>query len=82
MAFPPDETQSDPAAIPHFDDPLRIEESVFSAGDLDGDGADDLFGTSEHYILDESGSPSARSNPELHIYYGTPASAAPGNDVH
>jgi hypothetical protein len=44
-------------------------EYAIPAGDLDGDGADDLFTTSYIFHVDESRI--ALGSPELHIHYGT-----------
>ena len=63
-----------------FDDSGRGLSSAIPAGDLDGDGADDLFTTSEHYQV-ESSSPDgssigySTSAPQIHIHYGVPVRA-------
>lgn len=50
----------------------RALEAAIPAGDLDGDGAADLFTTSYLYeIEDDSGY--SQSNHRVHIHYGTPA---------
>lgn len=57
----------------------RFLECITSAGDLDGDGADDLLTTSTYYEVegDEAdGFSFSGSDPELHIHYGVPGGAA------
>jgi hypothetical protein len=73
FTFPSDIAQS--SAVPHFDDPQRVESPVFPAGDLDGDGVDDLFGYSTRLVPTPDGSGLEVSSPELHIHYGTRAGA-------
>jgi FG-GAP-like repeat len=50
----------------------RTLESAIPAGDLDGDGAADLFTTSSAYRIIRNSS-YEQSEPQLHIHYGVPA---------
>ncbi len=57
----------------------RFLEGVTIAGDLDGDGAGDLLTTSTAYLIEGNevdGFLYTGSDPELHIHYGVPGSAA------
>lgn len=54
------------------EDPERVLERAIAAGDLDGDGAADLFTTS--YRLSYS---DEFSDEQLHLHYGRPANLAP-----
>ena len=57
----------------------RFLECFTSAGDLDGDGAEDLLTTSTYYELEGNetdGFGYAGREPELHIHYGVPGGAA------
>lgn len=52
----------------------RALDTVIPAGDLDGDGAQDLFTTSYHFeVIDESSY--NQTAPQVHVHYGTPATA-------
>jgi hypothetical protein len=54
-------------------EPNRRLDDVFPAGDLDGDGAADLYSTSTAYIQQgEQVGSYTTSGPQLHIHYGTP----------
>jgi hypothetical protein len=59
-------------------DPNRRLDDVFPAGDLDGDGAADLYSTSTEYTQqgEQVGSYTTRQ-PLLHIHYGTPGALTP-----
>jgi hypothetical protein len=49
------------------ENPRRLLESMIPAGDLDGDGAADLFTVSNVYTVDGAFSGTAR---QLHVHYG------------
>ncbi len=50
----------------------RTLTTAIPAGDLDGDGADDLFTTSYHFEIFD-GSNFGQTAPQVHVHYGTPA---------
>jgi hypothetical protein len=84
VAFPVDEVkeQAPEGVFPGQEQSnfIRALSTAIPAGDLDGDGAADLFTTSYVYeILDESEGSIGydRSAPQVHIHYGTPAQPAP-----
>jgi hypothetical protein len=54
-------------------DPYRLLDTAMPAGDLDGDGAADLFTVSKQVIRDGEGSLLLIEGFQLHIHYGTPA---------
>jgi len=54
------------------EDPFRLLDAAIPAGDLDGDGAADLFTVSKQVIRDGNGGLLIEGF-ELHIHYGTPA---------
>ena len=54
----------------------RAVRSAINAGDLNGDGADDLLTTSL-YVLSSDASGTRVDAPQLHIHYGTPGGVAP-----
>ena len=54
----------------------RVVFSATNAGDLNGDGADDLL-TSSMYLLSADETGTRFSSPEIHIHYGTPGGLAP-----
>jgi hypothetical protein len=64
--------------VEHQDYTLELDRVVFSAtdaGDLNGDGADDLLTTSMSLLRsDETGS--SFGSPQIHIHYGTPGGAS------
>ncbi|HTV18454.1 MAG TPA: hypothetical protein VMG12_07280 [Polyangiaceae bacterium] len=59
-------------------DPYRVLTYAIPAGDLDGDGAEDLFTTSMHLepYDDATGAGFIPGGYQLHIHYGTPAHLA------
>jgi hypothetical protein len=61
-----------PARFP--DDPHRVLQGMFPVGDLDGDGAADLYATSMMQLPSSEG---ALTLPQLHIHYGTPGALTP-----
>jgi hypothetical protein len=79
VSFPIDELLAENPA-PRFDPATdRYLTNVFPAGDLDGDGAADLFTVSEEYVSEDGGY--TMTAPQLHIHYGTPVAAAPASDA-
>lgn len=71
FTFPESEIAAAPPMFP--DAPARVLTNVIAAGDLDGDGADDLFSTSELRIV-EGGDSFRSSTPQIHVHYGKKAS--------
>jgi hypothetical protein len=52
-----------------FDEPERVLDEIYPAGDLDGDGASEVFSLSSRHVFDDS--PGYQSlDPQLHIHYG------------
>jgi hypothetical protein len=77
VSFPIAEVRSQPGH-PRFDPgEQRAMTDVIPAGDLDGDGADDLLTVSETFIPDPVSGGLSVSNPQLHIHYGTPVPRGP-----
>lgn len=53
-------------------DPERVLELAFPAGDLDGDGASDVFSVSTRHVFDDMPGFQTRDG-QLHVHYGRPA---------
>jgi hypothetical protein len=58
----------EPARVLFENDPERVLEQAYPAGDLDGDGAADVFSVSSHHLMDGSGY--VTEGTQLHVHYG------------